>query len=178
MRAERGSHGTGADVQRTPLCVGIATTGHRIRDGGGEPAPPGGVGVDDRYPGPSASEQGGLRREVGLHGRVEVKMVLAEVGEGRAREPDPTDPVQGDGVAGDLHRRRGNALFDHDREQPLQVGRLRGGAHRRDRSTGHQRRDGAEQPRCVAGGTQPGLQQVCHGCLAVCSGDTQQCQGP
>ena len=60
---------------------------------------------------------------------MEIQVVLAEIGEGGAREPAAVDPVQGQRMAGHLHRGGVDPTLAHHREKRLQLGCLRGGAH-------------------------------------------------
>ncbi len=72
--------------------------------GPGQPPAPGVVDADDAAPGVPRGEQQRLRREVLLHRRVVVEVVLGEVGEPGDVDDEAVDPVLGQGVAGDLHR--------------------------------------------------------------------------
>ena len=69
----------------------------------------------------------GLGAVVVLHVGVEVEVVAAEVGEDRDVEDHAVDAAHHQRVAGHLHRAHVDAALDHQREQPVQVGRLRRG---------------------------------------------------
>ena len=98
---------------------------------GGKPPTVGVVDVDDgrrrAIAGVGRHEQESLRREVVLHARVEVEVVLGEVGEGRDVEVDRGGTTELEGVRGDLHHAGPVAGVEHPPERPLQVDRLRGG---------------------------------------------------
>ena len=72
----------------------------------------------------SALEQPALGREVVLHRRVEVEVVLGEVGEDAAAKWIAVGAVQLERVRGDLHRARPVARVEHRPERRLQVDRL------------------------------------------------------
>ena len=69
-------------------------------------------------------EQDPLGSEVVLHARMEVEMVLAQVGEDLDGEIDRVGPVQDERVRGDLHRAGVVARLEHAGEGSLQVDRL------------------------------------------------------
>ena len=83
----------------------IISTAGRLLD---DPA----VGVID-VDGPAldalGDEQRSLRREVVLHSRVEIEMILTEVREGRRFEMQRFNAMEGERVRGDLERDRGDA---------------------------------------------------------------------
>ena len=99
----------------------------------GELAARGVVDVDDADAAELGGEQPGLGREVVVHGRVVVEVVLGQVGEQRDLVEAPADPAQVQRVAGDLHGRGGDAPLAHQREQRVQVGGLRRGQRARQR---------------------------------------------
>ena len=105
---------------------------------------------------------------------MEVQVVLGEVGEhGRRRSTTPVDPAEGQRVAADLHGDRVDAALAHDRQQRLQVGRLRRGAHARQHLAADPGHDRAEQAGAATGGPQPGLQQERGRGLAVGAGHAE-----
>ena len=97
-------------------------------------------------------EERRLGLEVVLEVGVEVEMVLAEVGERRAREPAAVDPVQGQGMAGDLHRGGVDPTLPHRREQRLQLGGLRGRPHARNDRISNSRLHRTDQSCAMPGG--------------------------
>ena len=86
------------------------------------------VGVHDAPPSPARCEQARLRREVRLHRRVVVEVVLRQVRERHGVEHDPVHPVLLEGVRGDLHGHEVDTPVTHARQQPVEVGRLGGRA--------------------------------------------------
>ena len=121
-------------------------------------------------------EQRGLGPEVVLQVGVEVQVILRQVGEHRHVEAGAPDPAQGQRVAGHLHRGGGHPALGHDREQGLQVGRLRGGQRAGQPVPADPGLHPADQAGLVAGGAQPGLQQVGRGGLAAGPGHADEPQ--
>ncbi len=151
------------------------------RDGGHQaavqqPAAGGVVGVDHPAARPLGREQRRLGGLVLLERGVEVQVVLGEVGEGGDVEDQPVDPAQRQRVAADLHRHRGDPPLAHDREQAVQVGSLRRGAHARQHLPRHPGLDRAEQPGGAPRRPQAGLEQERRRRLAVGAGDAEQQQ--
>ena len=99
----------------------------------------------------AAIEQDGLGVAVGLHGAVEVQMVLTEIGEDAHGEAHAVDPVQHQRVGGDLHDHVGAAGVGHLAEQPLQLEGLRRGALRGERLPADHVLDGADEAHLGAG---------------------------
>ena len=153
-------------VRRGLLGVGDEAAGGLRR----QPSGPGVVGVDHAHG--TVTEQNGLGVAVGLHGLVEIQVVLSQVGEHTHVVMHPVDPVQGQGVGGDLHDHVGAAGVPHLGEEPLDLEGLRRGALRGD----HLRADhvlvGADQPHLGPGLLlQNGLEEVGGAGLAVGAGD-------
>ena len=175
---------TGPDGQIGDGPVGVPTAGHRHGDHLGvqlgEPATVLPVHVHDARRGP-AVEQAGLGLEVVLDVRMEVQMVLRQVGERTDREVHGPDPREGQRVRGDLHRDRLDTTFDHHGEQRLQVRGLRCGEGAGEDvrpDPGLDRADDAG-PQAVA--DQAGLDQIARGGLAGGAGhpdDQQRVTGP
>ena len=116
-------------------------------------------------------EQAPLGGEVVLHRRVEVEVVLGEVGEDRDGEVDRVGAAQLERVGGDLH---GAALIpgvDHLPERGLKVDGLRGGALDLPLHPSDDRLHGAEQGAPVARGLQQRPHEEGRGRLAVGAGD-------
>ena len=95
----------------------------------------------------SGREQPRLGVEVVLHRRVEVEVVPRQVGEAADREVDAVDAPEAQRVAGHLHHHGVDALFDHQRQQGLQIGRLGGGQRARQVLARDPDADGADQAR-------------------------------
>ena len=121
-------------------------------------------------------EQGRLGPEVVLQVRVEVQVILRQVGEHRHVEAGAPDPAQGQRVAGHLHRGGGHPALGHDREQGLQIGRLRGGQRAGQPVPADPGLHPADQAGLVARGAQAGLQQVGRGGLAAGPGHADEPQ--
>ena len=135
-----------------------------------QPLRPGVVGVADAHL--AVLEQDGLGVAVGLHGLVEVQVVLGEIGEDAHGEADAVHPLQKQGVGGGLHHHVGAAGGAHPGEQLLELQGLRRGALRGDRLAADHVLVGADEahlgPRLLL---QDGLQQIGGGGLAVGAGD-------
>ena len=121
------------------------------------------VDVDHRGAGLGLDEQPPLGREVVLHRRVEVQVVLGQVREDRDGEVDRVRAPQFQGMGGDLHHARPIATIDHLAKRALQVDRLRSRANHFVLLPADHRRDGPEQP----GPAVVGLEQ--------CAGDERGC---
>src|SRR5699024_1656560 len=106
---------------------------HRDLRLAGQAAAPVVVHADDAAPGVRGGEQGALGLVVGLHRAVEVEVVLGEVGEADDVVDDLVGAVQHQGVAGDLHGDHLDAVLGHAGQEAVQLRRLGGGAHGRDR---------------------------------------------
>ena len=107
---------------------------------------------------------------------MEVEVILAEIGEGRTGEPAAIDPVQGQGMAGNLHRGGVDPTLQHGREERLQLRGLRGRAHARNDRVGDPGLHRTDQSCAMPGCCQSGLQQVRDGRLAIGPGDAEQAQ--
>ena len=113
-------------VRRGPLRVGEGPAGG-VRQ---QPGRPGVVGVDHAHA--AVLEQDRLGVAVGLHGLVEIQVVLGQVREDAHGVGNPVHPVQHQGVGGDLHHHMGAARLPHLGQQGLQVPGLRRGPLRGD----------------------------------------------
>ena len=174
MGGEPRAAGVGDDAADGP--VGRAVDGvrdDRDRRLHGQPRPPVVVEADHRPAAAVGREQRRLGREIGLHGAVEVEVVLGESGEDACGVGDRVDPVQRQRVRGDLHRDRVHPALAGDGEQRLQVRRLRRGPHRRHPLAGQPRLHGADHTRPQPGGGETRLEQVRDGGLAVGAGDAE-----
>ena len=128
------------------------------------------VRVDDRVV--AAGEQLRLGIAVGIHGFVEIQMVLRQIGKGRHRVVDTADTVQGDGVAGNLHHHILASGSVHLRKQLLQFQTVRGGALGGDGPGADEISHGAHQPHLgPQHGFQHILQQQGDGGFSVGAGD-------
>ncbi len=133
----------------------------RCRCAAGETQPPyRGIVVVEHLDPASSVKEACLRREVVVHTRVEVKVVLAEVGEATHVEPHPADPAVGEGVARYLHHRRGSPTLERGREQRVQVRRLGCGPDAVERLPGDAGLDRTDHAGDMPGGGQAGLDQV------------------
>ena len=128
-------HAAGVELNGLGLQVGVAVDGIGEQAGalgvGQQPLAPRVVGVV--HADIAAIKQNGLGIAVGLHGAVEVQMVLTEIGEDAHGEAHTVDAVQHQRVGGDLHDHVGAAGVGHLAEQPLQLEGLRRGALRGER---------------------------------------------
>ena len=172
---EAGALQGGGDVAGPPVGVGGGAGG----DGGhlgrpGEQAPVGVVDVDHPEGGELRREQPPLGPVVVVQVGVEVEVVLGQVGEHGRLEAGAVDPVQGQAVAGHLHRRRLHARVGHLGQQPLEVWGLGGGVDGRPAGVADPHLDGAQQPRDQAGGPEDRLQHEGGGGLAVGAGHPDQ----
>ena len=130
------------------------------------------VDVEDAEAGPVEEQRLGL--PVGLHGLVEIQVILGQIGKGRHRKGNAVHPVQEQGVGGNLHHHMGASGLGHLREQPLELKALRGGALRGDHLIADHVLDRADQTHLRAQSLlQHGFQQVGHRGLAVGAGDAQ-----
>jgi len=145
--AERGPDLDVVDAERDALVGGSHIGGTNLgtfvidaeRDRGEIEIPePTARGVIDVHHGalaPLPCEQSSLRREVRVHRCVVIQMILREVREDGAREPDPSDAVLIEAVGRDLHRDRSHTFVPHLGEESLQVGRLGRGPQGRCRTS-------------------------------------------
>ena len=119
------------DLLRPQVCVSVLGVEEFLAGGLlQQPPGPGIVGVADA--GAAGAEQDRLGVTVGLHGLMEIQMVLGQIREDAHRVRNAVDPVQRQGVGGDLHHHMAAAGVTHPREQLLHLKGLRGGALRGD----------------------------------------------
>ena len=83
-----------------------------------EPGRPGVPGVD--HSSSAVPEQDGLGVTVFLHGLVEVQVVLGQIRENAHRIGNAVDPVQVQGMGGDLHHHMGAARVPHRGKELLE----------------------------------------------------------
>ena len=137
---------------------------------------PGIIGVDHAHG--AVAEQDGLGIAVGLHGLVEIQMVLGQIGKYSHGILHPIDPVQCQGVGGDLHDHMGAAGIPHLREQALEFKGFRRGALRGDHLCADHVLVGADQAHPGPGLLlQNGLEEVRGAGLAVGAGDAHHGHG-
>ena len=105
-------------------------------------------------------EEQRLRLEVVLHRRVEVEVVLAQVGKPGDVEISAADSAEHQRVRGHLHHHVGHTFVPHPRKQRLQRRRLRGGQLRRDIAPRNPRARRTDQPDLVPRSGQPALEQI------------------
>ena len=115
--------------------------------------------VDGRGRRRVAEEEPPLGLEVVLHRRVEVEVVLAQVGEDQRGEPDPVQAPECRAVRGRLHRATPVARVEHLAEEPLEVDRLGGRPRRRAALAVDPGLDRPEQPRPAARGSEHRVEQ-------------------
>ena len=170
---ERGAGGLEVHVVGTPVGVGAGGREGPHRDGRLLHEPPAEVvvDVDQAEPCTLGGEEGGLGGEVVLDVGVEVEVVAAEVGEAGHVEHHPVDAAHDEGVAGDLHGARRDLVLDHDREQGVQVGGLRGGQGGLEIHPGDAGADGADHGCADPRGAQRRLGEAGRGGLALGAGD-------
>ena len=153
-------------VRRGVLCVEVPPAGGVLQ----QPLHPRVVGVADTHV--AVLEQDGLGVAVGLHGLVEIQVVLGQIGEDAHRVVDAVHPVQRQSVGGGLHHHMGAAGGAHPGKQLLELQGLRRGALGGHHLVADQILVGADQahlgPQLLF---QDGLQQVSGGSLAVGAGD-------
>ena len=159
------------DVLRPQVRAGVDGVG--IPAAGGvlqQPLRPGVIGVVHAHI--AVLEQDGLGVAVGLHGLVEVQVVLGQVGKDAHGEADAIHPLQKQRVGGGLHHHVGAAGGAHPGEQLLKLQGLRRGALRGDHLVADHVLVGADEahlgPQLLL---QHGFQQVGGGGLAVGAGD-------
>ena len=135
-----------------------------------QPSGPGVIGV--HHAGVTVLEQDGLGVTVGLHGLVEVQVVLGQVRKDAHSVMDAVHPVQEQGVGGGLHHHMGAAARAHLGQQSLQFKGFRGGALRGEDLLADHVLVGADESHLGPQGLlQDGLEQVGGGGLAVGAGD-------
>ena len=139
----------------------------------GEPAPVFVIDHDDATTGALLGEQRGLRREVVIEIVVEIQVVLGQVGKPGDVEHDGVDTPQDQRVAGNLHHAGSGTALAHDREQCVQLRRLRRGPHTGKHFVADPGLDGSDQPGDSPGGSQPGLHEVRRRRLAIGAGDPE-----
>ena len=125
------------------------------------------------------AEQQPLGVPVGLHGTVEVQVVLGQIGEDTRPEGDAVQAMEHQGVGGCLHHHVGTPRIRHLPQQLLHLVGLRRGAVGGQALLPDQVLVGADQPHlCVEAPLQHGLEQIGGGGLSVGPGDRQQGQFP
>ncbi len=103
-------------------------------------------------------------------------MVASEVEEGRDVEDHPVHPAEHQRVAGHLHRTRLDTALAHDREEPVEVGRLGGGELGLHIDPGDAGADRAHDGGGQAGGAEALLEDAGGGRLALGAGDADDGQ--
>ena len=117
---------------------------HRTSSGGQNAARVAVVGVDNRLV--TAAEQLGFRVAVGIHGFMEVQMVLRQVGKSGNSKVNTAHTLQCQGMAGNLHHHMGAVTLPHPGEQGLQIKAFRGSALGGNHFLPDHVRHGADQP--------------------------------
>jgi hypothetical protein len=149
--------------------------GRRDVELAGQPLPVRVVDVDDRRSA-SLREQALLGGVVVLHRRMEVQVVLGQVGPDADGEVDARRAPELERVRGDLHRHGSVAFRQHPREKCLQIDRFRRRPLDRFLRAADDRRDRAEQPGLDPGGLEQLADQERRRRLAVRAGDADDAQ--
>ena len=153
-------------VRRGVFRVGVPAAGG-VRH---QPLRPGIVRVHHAHV--AVLEQDGFGVAVGLHGLVEVQVVLGEIGEDAHGEVDAVHPLQHQGVGGGLHHHMGAARVPHPGEELLELQGLRRGPLGGDHLVADHVLVGADQAHLGSRLLlQNGLEQIGGGGLAVGAGD-------
>ena len=135
-----------------------------------QPPGPGIIGVHNA--GVTVSEQDGLGIAVGLHGLVEIQVVLGQIRKDAHGVMDAVHPVQIQGMGGRLHHHMGAASRAHLSQKSLQLKGFRGGALRGEDLLADHVLVRADKAHLGPQGLfQNGLEQIGRGGLAVRSGD-------
>ena len=138
------------------------------------------VNVDDAEPGQVRGEQTSLGLEVIIEGLVEVKMIATEVGEGSDIETGAVDPLQGEGVGGDLHDDVGRSPLSHGAEETLEIRSFRGrhcGTSARQLDTVELEPNRPDRPDVASSSSQTCLHQEGRRRLAIGTSDTEHRHG-
>ena len=134
------------------------------------------VPVDHRPAAPAEELRLGIA--VGIHGLVEIQMILRQIGKGRHIVVNAADPLQGDGMTGNLHHHMGTAGIPHLRKQGLKLKALRRGALGGDYLIADEVLHGADQSHLgPQAGFQHLLEQQCTGGFSVGAGDSDHFHG-
>ena len=158
------------------LFGGYRSRQHRAGGSRQNPARVAVVSVDNRFI--TAAEQFCLGLTVGIHGLVEVQMILRQVGEGGDIKVDTAHTLQCQGVAGHLHDHMGAAGIPHPGEEGLQIQAFGGGALRGDDFLADHVRHGADKAHfCAQGLFQHLLEKQGGGGFAVGAGNTDHGHG-
>ena len=165
------------DVLRPQIRLCLLGVGELAAGGmGHEPGGPGVVGIIDA--GVAPAEQLRLRVAVVFHGLVEIQVVLGQIGEHAHGVVDAVDPVQRQGMGGDLHNNVGAAGIPHAGKQALELEGLRRGALGGHHLAADHVLVGADEAHLGACRLlQNGLEQIGGGGLAVGAGDTHHGHG-
>ena len=132
-----------------------------------------GIRVDDGNAarGQQLREQPQLGREIGLHGRVIVEVIAAEVGEGCSLQPHAVEPVLVEAVRGRLEGQVRDALARQLGQSLVQADGVRRGQPAVDAAVGLDEADGAERGGRVAEGRKHLARELRHRRLAAGAGD-------
>ena len=123
------------------------------------------------------AEELSLGRPVGLHGPMEIQMVLGQVGKDPHIERDARHPAELQRVGGDLHHHMGTPCVRHLSQEFLHLPALRGGAAGGQRPPADEVLIRADQTHPDPGGPLQHLfQKVGGGSLAVGTGDAHDGQ--
>jgi hypothetical protein len=176
------------DSERQPIGPNIDVGGSQLRalphpvgedgqcgaDLGDKPLPFRQVDVHRGAVGHLRPEEPSLGPVVLLDGPVVVEMVLGEVREHRADEPDAAHPVLIESVRRDLHGHRAHSAVQHSGEETMDVGGFRGGSLDRNGNAVHPGSGGADDPRHQPRRPEHFLQDVGGRGLPVGAGDADK----
>ena len=132
-----------------------------------------GIGVDDGGPArrQQLGEQAQLGGEIGLHGRVIVEVVAAEIGEGGGLQPHAVEPVLVEAVRGGLEGQVRDALGRQLGQRLVQRDGIGRGERAVDAAVGLDEADGAERGGLAAERGEDLAREVGNRGLAAGAGD-------
>ena len=138
-----------------------------------------GVGIDDGHAvgRQQLGEQPQLGGEIGLHARVIVEVVAAEIGEGRRLQPHAVEPVLVEAVRGGLEGQVRDALGRQLRQRLVQGHGIGRGQRAVDAAVGLDQADGAERGGLVAERGEDLAREVGDRGLAAGAGDGDDGRG-
>ena len=163
----------------SPALPTVRTVRPAPRRGGDHLARVLGIGVDDgnAVGRQQLGEQAQLGGEIGLHARVIVEMVAAEIGEGGGLQPHAVQPVLVEAVRGGLEGQMRDALGRQLRQRPVQRDRVGRGQRAVDAAVGLDEADGAERGGLAAERGEDLAREVGHRGLAAGAGDGDDGRG-
>ena len=170
LRGEARIGDSGAQIAGAVVGIAVQGEGHGGRELGLETAAVGAVDVDDRDR-RTGLEEAALGGEVVLHRRMEVEVVLGQVGEDGGGEMRAVGAVEGERMRGDLDRAGAVPDLEHPGEGGLEVDRLGRRVDHLAVNAADHRLDRPEQRGLLAAGLEELADQEGRRCLAVGPGD-------